>query len=159
MGQTRTRKQTVREFIDERSYGAFVTFEFDIDKETPTRFKDFNCISVDDFLTQYGRRSSFILDDYVVIDTRESYPSQDQGQTIVMTTQKKSEYAKTLKPVKLTPFDADDIIGKLEDMQAVKDNVRKYFSVFDENFSGLVKDLQPLDYLNYVIRKLKDNYE
>lgn len=159
MGQVRTRKQTLREFIDERSCGAFVSFEFDIDKETPTRFKDFNCISVDDFLKQYGTRSDYILDDYIVIDTRESYPSQDQGQTIVMITQKKSEYAKTLKPVKLTPLDADDIIGKLEDMKSVQEKVRKYFSVFDENFSGLIKDLQPLDYLNYVIRKLKDNYE
>lgn len=159
MGQTRTRKQTIREFINERSYGAFVTFEFDIDKETITRFKDFNCISVDDFLTQYGRRSDYILDDYVVIDTSESYPSQDQGQIIVMTTQKKSEYAKTLKPVKLTPFDADDIIGKLEDMQSVQEKVKKYFNLSNSDYYGLVRDLSPLDYLTYVIRKLKDNYE
>ena len=107
------RKETVREFINKRSYGAYVTFEFDVDKVSTGYFKEYRCISVEDFLVEYGRRSSYILDDYIVIDTKESYPSNDQGQTIWMTLQKKSDYVNTLKPLELTAFEVEDILNNL----------------------------------------------
>lgn len=107
------RKETVREFINKRSYGAFVTFEFDVDKVSTGYFKEYRCISVEDFLVEYGRRSSYILDDYIVINTKASAASNDQGQTIWMTLQKKSEYVKTLKPLELTAFEVEDILNNL----------------------------------------------
>jgi hypothetical protein len=107
------RKETVREFIDKRSCGAFVTFEFDVDKVSTGYFKEYRCISVEDFLVEYGRRSSYILDDYIVIDTKESAASNDQGQTIWMTLQKKADYVNTLKPLELTAFEVEDILNNL----------------------------------------------
>jgi hypothetical protein len=107
------RKETVREFINKRSYGAFVTFEFDVDKVSTGYFKEYRCISVEDFLVEYGRRSSYILDDYIVIDTKESAASNDQGQTIWMTLQKKADYVNTLKPLELTAFEVEDILNNL----------------------------------------------
>lgn len=136
------RKETVREFINKRSYGAFITFEFDVDQVNPTVFKQYRCISVDDFLVEYGRRSSYILDDYVVVSTKESYPSNDQGQTIIwMTLQKKSEYAETLKPIELTPFEVEDIINRLE-------KVKPYI---DENYNK-----PAIEEIEYIIRKLEE---
>lgn len=69
------RLETVREFIDRGSSGAWITFEFDVDQVSPTVFKQYRCISVEDFLLEYGRRSTYILDNYVVADTKSSYPS------------------------------------------------------------------------------------
>ena len=109
-----TRKETVREFINNRSSGALITFEFDADQISQTVFKQYRCISVDDFLVEYGRKSSYILDDYIVVSTKESYSSNSQGQTIWMTLQKKSEYVKTLKSIELTPFEVENIINKLK---------------------------------------------
>jgi hypothetical protein len=107
------RKETVREFINKRSCGAFVTFEFDVDKVSAGYFKEYRCISVEDFLVEYGRKSSYILDDYIVIDTKESAASNDQGQTIWMTLQKKADYVNTLKPLELTAFEVEDILNNL----------------------------------------------
>lgn len=138
------RKETVREFINKRSYGAYVTFEFDVDKVTDGYFKQYRCISVDDFLTEYGRRSSYILDDYVVASTEESYPSNDQGQTIWMTLQKKSEYAKTLKPIELTPFEAEDIISRLE---KVKNSINKMSPEYND---------PAVEEIEYIIMRLEE---
>ena len=135
------RKETVREFINKRSSGAWITFEFDVDQVSPTLAKQYRCISVDDFLVEYGRRSSYILDDYVVVDTKESYPSNSQGQTIWMTLQKKSEYVKTLKPIELTPFVVEDIINRLE----------KVKSHLDENY-----DKSAIEEIEYVIMRLEE---
>jgi hypothetical protein len=136
------RKETVREFINKRSSGAWITFEFDVDKVSPTVFKQYRCISVEDFLVEYGRRSSYILDDYVVISTKESYPSNSQGQTIWMTLQKKSDYVETLEPVKLTPFEVEDIIKKLEN---VKIKLNDYASGYEEaarDIDSIIKRLE-----------------
>ena len=46
----------------------------------------------------------FRKNNYIVIDTKASEASNDQGQTIWMTLQKKSEYTETLKPIELTAF-------------------------------------------------------
>ena len=116
------RKETVREFINKRSCGAFVTFEFDVDKVSTGYFKQYNCISVDDFLVEYGRRSNYILDDYIVVSTKESYSSNDQGQTIWMTLQKKSEYVETLKPIELTAFEVGDILNSLYKAKELEDD-------------------------------------
>ena len=137
-----SRKETVREFIDKRSYGAFVTFEFDVDKVSPTVFKQYRCISVEDFLVEYGRRSSYILDDYVVVDTKESYPSNDQGQTIWMTLQKKEDYVKTLKPKELSVFEIDDIINRLE-------KVKKSINEMSPEYND-----PSIDELDYIIKRL-----
>jgi hypothetical protein len=115
------RKETVREFINKRSCGAFVTFEFDVDKVSTGYFKEYRCISVEDFLVEYGRRSSYILDDYIVIDTKASAASNDQGQTIWMTLQKKSEYVETLKPIELTAFEVEDILNNLYKAKKLED--------------------------------------
>lgn len=115
------RKETVREFINKRSYGAFITFEFDVDKVSAGYFKEYCCISVEDFLVEYGRKSSYILDDYIVIDTRASAASNDQGQTIWMTLQKKSEYVETLKPIELTAFEVEDILNNLYKAKELED--------------------------------------
>ncbi len=128
------RKETVREFIDNRSYGAYITFEFNVDKTSTGYFRydnssEYSCISVEDFLVEYGRKSSYILDDYIVIDTKESEPSGDQGQTIWMTLQKKSKYVETLMPIKLTAFEVEDIIKKLKN---VKTKLTDYASGYDE---------------------------
>jgi len=135
------RKETVREFIDKRSYGAFVTFEFDLTRTSKDGFKQYRCVSVEDFLTDYGRKSSYILDDYVVVSTQESCFSQSQGQTIWMTLQKKSEYVKTLKSIELTPFEVDDFIKRVE---KVKNSLDK------EYYSDAIDDLE------YVILRLEN---
>lgn len=156
MGLNTIKKETVREFIDKRSCGAYIDFEFKIDdKENSTIFKNFICISVDDFLTQYGRRSEFILDNYIVVDTKESSPSQDQGQTIWMKLLSKSEYAETLKPVNLSPLDAIDIISKLENIKKAKENIR----VCLKSYNITKCDLSPLDYVDYIIAKLNESYK
>ena len=138
------RKETVREFINKRSYGAYVTFEFDVDKITDGYFKQYRCISVDDFLAEYGRRSSYILDDYIVVSTKESYPSNDQGQTIWMTLQKKSEYVETLKPVELTPFEVEDIINRLE---KVKKSINEMAPEYND---------PTVEEIEYIITKLEE---
>jgi len=129
------RKETVREFINKRTSGAFVTFEFDVDKDK------YRCISVEDFLFEYGRKSSYILDDYVVVSTKESYPSNDQGQTIRMTLQKKSEYTETLKPIELTAFEVDDILNNLYKARDLENNYM---------LSGATK------YVEYVITSIEE---
>lgn len=120
------RKETIREFINKRSSAAFVTFEFDTDTTSPGCFKKYSCISVEDFLFEYGRKSSYILDDYVVIDTKESCSSNDQGQTIWMTLQKKSDYVQTFKPIELNAFEVEAI---LNDLYAAKDLEEKAHNV------------------------------
>ena len=156
MGLNTIKKETVREFIDKRSHGAYVSFDFKLDdKENKTIFESFGCISVEDFLIQYGRRSDFILDEYVVVDTQESCPSVDQGQTIWMTLQRRSEYSKTLKPVKLSPLDAIDIISKLEDIKKAKENIRVCLK--SNNITKC--DLSSLDYVDFIIEKLNESYE
>ena len=137
------RKETVREFINKRSSGAWITFEFDVDKVSPTIFKQYRCISVDDFLIEYGRRSSYILDDYVVVSTKESYPSNSQGQTIWMTLQKKEDYVKTLKPKELSVFEIDDIINRLK---KVKKSINEMSPEYNDPAT---------DELDYIINKLE----
>lgn len=139
------RKETVREFIDKRSCGAFVTFEFDVDKVSTGYFKEYRCISVEDFLVEYGRKSSYILDDYIVIDTRASAASNDQGQTIWMMLQKKSEYVKTLKPIELTAFEVEDILNNLYKAKELEDKTH--------NLSGAVS------YIEYVINTIEEKGE
>lgn len=139
------RKETVREFINKRSCGAFVTFEFDVDKVSTGYFKEYRCISVEDFLVEYGRRSSYILDDYIVIDTKASVASNDQGQTIWMTLQKKSEYVKTLKPLELTAFEVEDILN----------NLYKVIDLEDDTYN--ISKSKP--YIEYVINLLENKGE
>ena len=138
------RKETIREFINKRSYGAYVTFEFDVDKVTDGYFKQYRCISVDDFLVEYGRRSSCILDDYIVVSTEESYPSNDQGQTIWMTVQKKEDYVKTLKPKELSVFEVDDIINTLE---KVKNSISKMSPEYNDS---------AIENIDYIIGRLEE---
>ena len=139
------RKETVREFIDKRSCGAFVTFEFDVDKVSTGYFKEYRCISVEDFLVEYGRKSSYILDDYIVIDTRASAASNDQGQTIWMTLQKKSEYVETLKPIELTAFEVEDILNNLYKAKDLEDKIH--------NLSGAAS------YIEYAINTIEEKGE
>ena len=139
------RKETVREFINNRSSGAWITFEFDVDRVSETVFKQYRCISVEDFLVEYGRRSSYILDDYVVVSTEESYPSNSQGQTIWMTLQKKSDYVETLEPISLTPFEVEDIVTKLE---KVKKSINEISPVYDD---PAIKEIDS------IIRKLEEH--
>lgn len=117
------RLETVREFIDRRSSGAWITFEFDVDQVSPTVFKQYRCISVEDFLLEYGRRSTYILDNYVVADTKSSYPSNSQGQTIWMTVMPKEDYVKTLKPKELSVFEVEAIIKTLEKIKKEIDEI------------------------------------
>ena len=142
------RKETVREFINRRSHGAFITFEFDVDQVSETVFKQYRCVSVKDFLEEYGRRSSYILDDYVVVDTKSSYLSQSQGQTIWMTLQKKSEYVETLKPVELTPFEVEDIVHKLDHI--------KETLLADTSFANEPDNSQAVKEINAIIAKLEE---
>ena len=139
------RKETVREFIDKRSSGAYVTFEFDVDKVSTGYFKEYSCISVKDFLVEYGRKSSYILDDYIVIDTRASAASNDQGQTIWMTLQKKSEYVETLKPIELTAFEVEDILNNLYKAKELEDKTY--------NVSGAAS------YIEYAINTIEEKGE
>ena len=139
------RKETVREFINKRSCGAFVTFEFDVDKVSVGYFKEYSCISVEDFLFEYGRKSSYILDDYVVIDTKSSEASNDQGQTIWMKLQKKSEYTKTLKPIELTAFEVEDILNNLYNAKELEDKTH--------NLSGAAS------YIEYAINVIENKGE
>lgn len=137
------RKETIREFIDNRSCGAFITFEFDVDKVNTGYFKEYNCISVEDFLFEYGRKSAHILDDYVVIDTKTSEPSNDQGQTIWMKVQKKSELVEALKPVELTALEVEDILNNLYKARELENN----------QISGAVS------YIEYVINSIEEKGE
>ncbi len=122
------RKETVREFINRRSYGAYITFEFE----------KYRCISVEDFLAEYGRISTYILDDYIVIDTKESYPSVDQGQTVWLTLQKKSEYVNTLKLIELNVFEVEDILNKLYEVK-----------------TAVSEDFESSSNINYIINLLE----
>ena len=117
------RLETVREFIDRRSSGAWITFEFDVDQVSPTVFKQYRCISVEDFLLEYGRRSTYILDNYVVASTKSSAPSNSQGQTIWMTVMPKEDYIKTLKPKELSVFEVEAIIKTLEKIKKEIDEI------------------------------------
>ena len=117
------RKETVREFINKRSSGAWISFDFKAEG------RSFYCYSIDEFILDYGRKSSYILDDYIVISTEESCPSNSQGQTIWMTLMKKSDYVETLTPKKLSPLDVEDIIKKLEN---VKTKLNDYASGYEE---------------------------
>ena len=117
------RLETVREFIDRRSSGAWITFEFDVDQVSPTVFKQYRCISVEDFLLEYGRRSTYILDNYVVVSTKSSAPSNSQGQTIWMTVMPKEDYIKTLKPKELSVFEVEAIIKTLEKIRKEIDEI------------------------------------
>lgn len=136
------RKETVREFINKRSSGAWVTFEFNVDKTSDAVFKQYCCISIEDFLAEYGRRSSYILDNYIVVNTKESYPSNDQGQTIWMTLQKKSEYAKTLKPIELTPFEVEDIIKKLENIKIKLNDYVSDYEAAEHDIDSIIRLLE-----------------
>lgn len=143
------RKETVREFIDKRSYGAYVTFEFDVHKINTGYFtyghiSEYSCISVEDFLVEYGRKNSYILDDYIVIDIRATKPSGSQGQTIWMKLQKKSEYVETLNSIELTPFEVEDIINRLE---KVKKSISKLAPEYDD---------QAIEEIKYIITKLEE---
>ena len=137
------RKETLREFINKRSNAAFVTFEFDVDKASAGYFKEYSCISVEDFLFEYGRKSSYILDDYVVVDTKESYPSNDQGQTIWMKVQKKSELIETSKPIELTASEVVDILNNLYKARELENN----------------HTLGAVSYIEYVINSIEEKGE
>jgi len=136
------RKETVREFINNRSSGAWITFEFDVDRVSETVFKQYRCISVEDFLVEYGRRSSYILDDYVVVSTEESYPSNSQGQTIWMTLQKKSDYVETLEPISLTPFEVEDIIKKLKNAKTKLNDYASGYEEAERDIDSIIKRLE-----------------
>lgn len=137
------RKETIREFINNRAHGAFITFEFDIDKVSAGCFKEYSCIGIDDFLFEYGRKSSYILDDYVVVDTKSSEASNDQGQTIWMKVQKKSELVETLKPIELTAHEVEDIL----------DNLYKARELEKNHISGAIS------YIEYVINNIEEKGE
>jgi len=139
------RKETIREFINKRSSGAFVTFEFDVDQVSSTSFKEYSCISVEDFLFEYGRKSSYILDDYVVVDTKESEPSNDQGQTIQMKVQKKSELTETLKPIELTASEVEDILNNL---YSARELLNKDYNI-----------ITAMRYVEYVINSIEEKGE
>lgn len=139
------RKETIREFINKRTSNAFVTFEFDIDQVSPTIFKEYSCISVEDFLFEYGRKSSYILDDYVVVDTKESEPSNDQGQTIWMKVQKKSELTETLKPIELTASEVEDILNNL---YSARELLNKDYNI-----------ITAMRYVEYVINSIEEKGE
>ena len=71
--------ETIRDFINKRSNAAWISFDFTIDGCRYT------CCSVEDFILDYGRKSAYLLDNYYVQSTQESYPSNSQGQTIWLT--------------------------------------------------------------------------
>lgn len=138
------RLETVREFIDRRSSGAWITFEFDVDQVSPTIFKQYRCISVEDFLLEYGRRSTYILDNYVVASTKSSTPSNSQGQTIWMTVMPKEDYIKTLKPKELSVFEVEAIIKTLE-------KIRKEIDELSPEYNN-----PALKEIDLIIAKLED---
>ena len=138
------RLETVREFIDRRSSGAWITFEFDVDQVSPTVFKQYRCISVEDFLLEYGRRSTYILDNYVVASTKSSTPSNSQGQTIWMTVMPKEDYIKTLKPKELSVFEVEAIIKTLE-------KIRKEIDELSPEYNN-----PALKEIDLIIAKLED---
>lgn len=138
------RLETVREFIDRRSSGAWIDFEFDVDQVSPTVFKQYRCISVEDFLLEYGRRSTYILDNYVVASTKSSTPSNSQGQTIWMTVMPKEDYIKTLKPKELSVFEVEAIIKTLE-------KIRKEIDELSPEYNN-----PALKEIDLIIAKLED---
>ena len=138
------RLETVREFIDKRSNGAWITFEINNPNGATGSFRTYNCISVDDFLLEYGRRSTYILDNYVVASTKESYPSNSQGQTIWMTVMPKEDYIKTLKPKELSVFEVEAIIKTLE-------KIRKEIDELSPEYNN-----PALKEIDLIIAKLED---
>ena len=138
------RLETVREFIDRRSNGAWITFEFDVDQVSQTVFKQYRCISVEDFLLEYGRRSTYILDNYMVASTKSSAPSNSQGQTIWMTVMPKEDYIKTLKPKELSVFEVEAIIKTLE-------KIRKEIDEISPEYNNPI-----LKEIDLIIAKLED---
>ena len=81
-----TKFPTLREFIDEHSNAAWITFDFKAEGQ------GFYCISTKDFVLEFGRRSEHILDDYVVVDYNSSCPSQSQGSTYFLELKKVDWY-------------------------------------------------------------------
>lgn len=130
------KKETVREFINKKSCAAWVAFDFEADG------RSFYCHSIEDFILDYGRRSSYILDDYIVISTKESYLSNSQGQTIWMTLMKKSDYVETLKPITLSPLDVEDIIKKLENVKIKLNDYASGYEEAERDIDSIIKILE-----------------
>ena len=102
------RKETIKEFINKRSNAAWITFEFTIDGH------GYTCCSVEDFILDYGRKSAYLLDNYYVQDTKESYPSNSQGQTIWLTKLiNKEDFNRAVGPVTLPYTKFCDILDHL----------------------------------------------
>lgn len=69
------KENSVRSFIKERSRMAWIAFSF-YDAEG----HHYSCVSIPDFIDQYGKDKEHILDELLVIAHRSSSPSQDQGE-------------------------------------------------------------------------------
>ena len=75
------KENSVRSFINKISCAAWIAFCF-YDAEG----HHYCCVSVPDFIAEYGKDKEHILDELMVVAHRSSRPSQDQGEIYYLTT-------------------------------------------------------------------------
>lgn len=135
--------ETIRDFINKRSNAAWISFDFTIDG------RGYTCCSVEDFILDYGRKSAYLLDNYYVQETKESYPSNSQGQTIWLTKLiSKEDFNQAVGPVTFSYTRFCSIVDGLEQIEKIakqyKDTDENWLRVY--NLAGFTSDLVESDY-------------
>ena len=75
----------LRGFINHYSSGAYIRFEFTIDGQ------NYRCVSVEDFLLDYGRLKGHLLDDYLVTSFSNKELGPCEGSINVLKLEKKEQ--------------------------------------------------------------------